>query len=187
MLFLTKSRLRRQLLVYSFTHPDESFYVRELAVLLKEDPGNLSRELKKLEAEGIFQSSPKGNLKFYSLNKSYPLFQELKNMVFKTEGIAGTLARVLGRYERITRAFIYGSYAKGLEKSTSDIDLIIVGRFPRDPLAREIRDLESKVGREINFTAYLPEEFEAQRKKTGDFLNLVLKDKVVWLKGNANA
>jgi predicted transcriptional regulator with HTH domain len=45
---LLNSKLKRKLLTYSFTHPDESYYVRELAYLTQEDPGNLSRELKRL-------------------------------------------------------------------------------------------------------------------------------------------
>jgi hypothetical protein len=29
--------------IYSFTHPEESYYVRELSIFIDEDPGNLSR------------------------------------------------------------------------------------------------------------------------------------------------
>ena len=42
---LLSTKLRKKLLTYSFTHPDENYYVRELR-LIEEDPGNLSRELK---------------------------------------------------------------------------------------------------------------------------------------------
>ena len=77
MLFL-KTRLRKRLLAYTFTHPDEDFYVRELAGLIGEDAGNLSRELRRLEADGLYKSITRGKEKFYSLNKDYPLFQELK-------------------------------------------------------------------------------------------------------------
>jgi hypothetical protein len=37
-------KLRRKLLAYSFTHPDETYYVRELSHPINEDPGNLSKE-----------------------------------------------------------------------------------------------------------------------------------------------
>ena len=76
-----KNRLHRRLLAHTFTHHDEEFYVRELAELIHEDPGNLSRELKKLEAEGLFESRIRGNSKFYSLNKNYPLYNEIKKVV----------------------------------------------------------------------------------------------------------
>ena len=55
--------------------------MRELSGLINEDPGNLSRELRKLEEEGLFASITRGRAKFYSLNKQYPLFKEIKKIV----------------------------------------------------------------------------------------------------------
>ena len=74
MLLSLNTNLRRKLLSYSFSHPGENYYVRELSSLIDEDPGNLSRELRKLEEEGLYVSFTKGGAKFYSLNKRYPLF-----------------------------------------------------------------------------------------------------------------
>ncbi len=80
MIPFTGSKLKSKLLSYFFTNPEKSLYVRELGIILNEDPGNLSRELRKLEREGIFISSTKGSAKFYSLDRNYPLFNDLKNM-----------------------------------------------------------------------------------------------------------
>src|SRR4030043_2053433 len=82
---LLNTKLRKKLLTYSFTHPDEDYYVRELSSLIQEDPGNLSRELRILEEEGLYTSVTRGRVKLYSLNKKYPLFRELKKIIFKTE------------------------------------------------------------------------------------------------------
>ncbi len=124
--------------------------------------------------------------KFYSLNKRYPLFKEIKGIVFKTEGVEGSLKEAVAKYKGISFAAIYGSYAKGRENKTSDIDLIVVGEFPTQAFTRDIRSLESKLNREINFTSYTPEELEQERKKEGGFLNLVLKGKARVLKGKFN-
>jgi DNA-binding transcriptional ArsR family regulator len=78
---ILNTKLRRKLLIFSFTHPNENYYVRELSSLIDEDPGNLSRELRKLEEEGLFASFTRGRAKFYSLNKEYPLFKEIKKIV----------------------------------------------------------------------------------------------------------
>lgn len=184
---LLNTKLRRRLLAYSFTHADEDYYVRELSSLIEEDPGNLSRELRILEDEGLYTSVMRGRLKLYSLNKQYPLFRELRKIIFKTEGVEGTLRDVVGRFKEIFVAFIYGSYAKNKEKKTSDIDLVVVGKVPRNKFTREIRALELKLGREINFTIYTQEEFEMERRKEGGFLNLILKERLVILKGVLNA
>jgi predicted transcriptional regulator len=81
---LLGSKVRKNLLAFSFNHPGETFYVRELSGLIQEDPGNLSRELRKLEEEGIYSSTIRGNEKFYSLNKSYPFFREVKKIVLNS-------------------------------------------------------------------------------------------------------
>lgn len=186
MLSLLKSKLRKKLLTYSFTHPDEKYYVRELAMLINEDAGNLSRELRKLEEEGLYLSSQKGREKFYTLNKNYPLFKELKKIIFKTEGIEGSLRSLVEKFNGISIACIYGSYAKNKEKKDSDIDLIIVGKFNQDEFIREINKLESKLNREINCNFYTPTEFDRERKKEGGFLDKIIRDKIIILKGKLN-
>jgi predicted nucleotidyltransferase len=180
----TNSKLRSRLLSYFFTNPEKSLYVRELGIILDLDPGNLSRELRKLEQEGIFTSYTKGQIKFYSLDKKYPLFSDLKNIIFKTEGVEGSLRQLVSEYAGIVLAFIYGSYAKGKERGSSDIDIVVVGSFPRDEFTRKLRVLEAKLNREANFNSYTKVEFERESKKSGGFLNMVIKNKVILLKGN---
>jgi predicted nucleotidyltransferase len=187
MTVLLNTKLRRKLLAYSFTHIDEEYYVRELAGLIDEDPGNLSRELKRLEDEGLYASVTRGRMKLYSLNKQYPLFKELKRIIFKTEGVEGSLNEILRRYTGISLAFIYGSYAKQRENKASDIDLVVVGEFPRSEFTRDIRDLEARLNREINFTVYTSVEFEKERSKEGGFLQTVLTDTIILLKGELGA
>ena len=184
---ILNTKLRRKLLTYSFTHPGEDYYVRELSGLIDEDPGNLSRELRKLEEEGLFVSFVRGRARFYSLNKQYPLFKEIKKIVLKTEGVEGSLKEVMAKYKGISFAVIYGSYAKDRENNTSDIDVVVVGEFPVNAFTRDIRSLESKLNREINFTFYTFEELEKERKKEGGFFNLVLKGKIRVLKGKLGA
>ena len=92
------TKLRKKLLTHSFTHTDEKYYVRELAGIIGEDAGNLSRELRKFEKEGLYKSFSKGGLKFYSLNKKYPLFKEVKKIIFKTEGVEGSIRELVSRY-----------------------------------------------------------------------------------------
>lgn len=186
MTVLLNTKLRRKLLSYSFTHHDENYYVRELSILIDEDPGNLSRELRKLEQEGLYASHTKGKVKFYSLNKNYPLFQELKSIVFKTAGVEGALRDLIAKYKGLSLSFIYGSYAKNKEGKTSDVDLVAVGKFAQNKFTQDIRTLEARLNREINFTVYSKEEFEKESKKEGSFLNLILKDKIIILKGALN-
>ena len=139
------TKLRKKLLAHTFTHCDQKFYVRELADLIKEDPGNLSRELRKLEEEGLYYSKTEGNLKYYSLNRDYALFEEFKKMIFKTQGVGGALKNLVEDFSGIDCAFIYGSYATGKENALSDVDLLIVGTPDLRKWSDHVRDLEKKL------------------------------------------
>lgn len=78
---ITKSVLRRKILAYFFTNPESELYLREIANLINEDPGNLSKELTKLEKEEIFITHKRGNQKYFSLNKNYPLINKIADLV----------------------------------------------------------------------------------------------------------
>jgi DNA-binding MarR family transcriptional regulator len=82
--FIT-SRVRRKIVVVYAKYPDFHTHVRGLAKLIKEDPGNIQRELKKLEKVGFLTSEKQGNTKIYSTNKQFPIFKELQSIVIKSQ------------------------------------------------------------------------------------------------------
>ena len=56
-----------------------------IAKLIKEDPGNIQRELKRLEKVGFLSSEKQGNTKIYSTNKQFAIFKELQSIVIKSQ------------------------------------------------------------------------------------------------------
>ena len=86
-LFIT-SRVRRKILVVFAKYPDFKTHVRGLAKLIKEDPGNIQRELNKLEKGKFLVVSKKGNTKIYQTNKQYPILKELQSIVIKSQQLS---------------------------------------------------------------------------------------------------
>ncbi len=84
-----KSRLARKILVHYFKDPAKRLYVRQLAAILDEDPGNLSKEAARLEEEGVLISEAQGNQKHFLLNKRHPLYNELRSILVKTAVLEG--------------------------------------------------------------------------------------------------
>ena len=82
---LITSRVRRKIVVFFVTYPAIKMHVRGLAKLIKEDPGNIQRELKRLEKVGFLTSEKQGNVKMYSTNKQFPIFKELQSIVIKSQ------------------------------------------------------------------------------------------------------
>ena len=94
-MILLRSVITKKLLNYFFINPQETLYVNELVRKLEVEKRNLVKKLKELEKEGILKSQNEGNLKLYSINKEYPLFDEYKKIVMKTTGFEGTLKNSL--------------------------------------------------------------------------------------------
>src|SRR5208283_3313541 len=102
------SKARQRLLAYYFTNPTARHHLRDLAERLSIDPSNLSKELRRLEREGLFRSEVSGRQKYFQLNREYPLFDEVRSIVAKTIGAVALrkLERQLGReinYTVLTR------------------------------------------------------------------------------------
>ena len=183
---ITKSKLREELLALYFTNPNKKYYLRELERILNFSVGNIRRELIKLESTGLFLSENKGNLVYYYLNQSYPLFNELKSIIFKTSGTPKMLQNILEKFKGISQAFIYGSFAKGEEREGSDIDLLIMGEVNEDKLVEVISKLERKLQREINYTIYGKEDFKKKKEGDNPFILDILKEKKIFLIGDEN-
>jgi len=180
------SKTRKELFQLYFTNPDNAYYLRELERILNIPVSMVRNELMHLEKNGIFISQKKGNLIYYSLNKSYALFKELKSIVFKTVGACGALKEVLNKINGIEAAFIYGSFAKEQENASSDIDLLIVGEVDEDKLMKKVEELEKRLHREINYSTYPEKEFRDKiRKKDSFILNILRRPKII-LKGSLN-
>jgi len=169
---------------YFFTNPQAKLYLRDIAVKLNIDPANLSRELARLVSDGVFISQRQGNLKYFSLNSQYPLYQELKSMIFKTIGVRGAIENLLSKVPGIERAFVYGSFAKNTERVGSDIDLCLIIRkkeFKENPLLEGLHKLERELGREINYTFFTEEEWESKQRLKDSFALTLLKGKRIEL------
>jgi len=183
---ITKTKLREELLILYFTHQNKKYYLRELERILNFSVGNIRRELIKLKSTGLFLSENKGNLVYYYLNKSYPLFEELKSIIFKTSGAPKMLQNILEKFNGISQAFIYGSFAKGEEKEDSDIDLLIIGKVDEDKLIEGIDKVERKLQREVNYAIYGKEDFNKKKEGGNPFILDILKEKKIFLIGDEN-
>ena len=75
---LVSSRIRRTLLEHILAHPDERFYLRGLAKHLGLSVSPLRRELLRLEQLGLLRAYDEANVRFYIVNQSCPMFQQLK-------------------------------------------------------------------------------------------------------------
>jgi predicted nucleotidyltransferase len=181
---LFSSKLRVDLLSLFFGRPDEEFYVREIEKILQEDVGNISRELKNLEGIGLLVSRKKGNLKYYLLDRKFPLHDELRSIILKTRGAVGVLQGVLSGVKGVEFSFIFGSFATGMETARSDIDLMVIGKVTLDRLISILREPEEILGRDINPSLFERREIEKRLQDKEPFISRVMREPKIMLIGD---
>ncbi|VVC03949.1 Uncharacterised protein [Candidatus Burarchaeum australiense] len=179
---LVTSKVKRKLLVLFLTNPDRKFYVREMARKTGEQTNAVRRELDKLERLGLVAKERTANLLYYRTDRRCPIYEELKHIIMKTEGIGTVLKQGLEGAEKVRFAFIYGSFASGEERAGSDIDVMVVGGISPEELGPKIRTVERQIGREINQVVFPETEFLKRRRE--GFIANVMKGKKIMLVGD---
>jgi predicted nucleotidyltransferase len=164
------SAVRREILAAFFARPGVVAHPRELARQLRRPPQVVGRELRRLEAAGILASETIGRARRYRVDEASPIAAEVRSLVAKTIGIEARLRAALATVPGVEEAYLYGSYARGTERPTSDLDVIIVGSVDRARLSERLVELEQDLGREVNVTAYERAELDALRRVDDPFL-----------------
>ncbi|MCL5024307.1 MAG: winged helix-turn-helix domain-containing protein [Nitrospirae bacterium] len=175
---LFSSSIRADVLSLLLNSPDERFYVREIAKLLRKNPSGVKRELDNLEKMGIVVSEKIANLKYFQADKDSPLFSELKNLVTKSLGLPGAIKAVI-RASGAKAAFIYGPYAEGEDVDT--VDLFVIDASPT--VLKGLKDLERKFNQKINCTLMDEAEYKSKRKKKDAALKRLLSGRRISLIG----
>lgn len=83
-LFVT-SRVRRKIIVVFAKYPDFKTHVRGLAKLIREDPGNIQRELTRMADKKFLLVMKRGSVRIYQTNKQFPILKELQSIVIKSQ------------------------------------------------------------------------------------------------------
>ena len=105
-------------------------------------------------------------------------------MLEKTSGLAEVVRVALQPFrKRISLALVYGSIAKGRERSASDVDLLVVGDITLADLSSALSQAERKLRRPVNATVYSVADFRERIAKRNHFLRSVLESEKIFLAG----
>jgi len=181
---LFTSKTRTGILKTFLFNPEVEFHLRQLSREIKITPIYVKKELENLKKINLVIESKKGNLNLFKINKKSPLFNELKSIFFKTEFLAEIIKEIIDKNE-IDFAFIYGSFAKGVESKDSDIDLFVVGGIKEDKLIEIIHKIEERTSREINYILWDRDTFVIRAKKH-HLINEISKNPIIMLVGDEN-
>jgi len=176
---------RRRILSLLLLHPEQSFYVREIGRLTGVPAGSLHREVSQLTEAGLLARSAVGNQVRYQADRSCPIYAELAGIFRKTAGLADVLREALSPLGKAVRiAFVFGSVAQGKERSTSDVDVMVVGSAKFERVVGALAAAGEQLRRDINPVVMAPEEFRAKLKARDRFVSRIMREPKIVLTGD---
>ena len=147
--------------------------------------GAVQRELKKLSEAGIIRRIVLGRQVYYQANPECPVYAELRNIVVKTVGVGDVLrAALVPLADRIKVAFLFGSLVRGGQRSSSDVDVMVVGDVSFAEVVSALGRVQETIRREINPLIYPPEEFRSKLSEDHHFLKRALEGSKFFLIGD---
>lgn len=144
------SRTRLRLLVKFFINVANTGYLRGLANEMNENTNAVRKELNNLSEAGFIVREEFDSKVIYRANSAHPLFGILQQMIRKYVGIDDIVERIFMRTGDVSKIFLIGDYAKGLD--TGLIEIVVVG----DNLDQQyLNQIASKISKEIEKTVVL--------------------------------
>ncbi len=184
-LFGSKTRVR--LLRLFLHHPEEAFFVRELARKTHFQMNAVRRELENLTKFGALMESkqlaadrekgPSGQRRYYKLNTDFVLYPELRALLMKSQVLLEqNFVKRVQDMGTVKYLALTGRFVDMPDLST---DLLVIGKVNRERLERLIHDFERELGASVRFTVLTGQEFQ-YRKQVGDkFIYSILEAKKV--------
>ena len=185
-LFTSKTRVA--ILNQFVLNSDLEYHIRGMSRLIQITPILVQKELKNLEQLGILKKRRIGQMVLYSLNRKSCIIDDLKRIFLKTEIFGAQLLADLDEKDKaeICFALIYGSFTKGVETTSSDIDLLVVGSIDEDLMLRSITETEEKTGRQISLILWTEKEFAEKIREKVPLVKELVKTDVIMILGDPN-
>lgn len=177
------SKTRVKLLSLFFNNPGRPFYVREITRKIDEQINSVRRELANLLSVGLVSSDGSNNRLYYEVNPKYEYYEQLRSIftsmpaksndpVVKETREEDKIIKQLRSAGSITFAFLTGSFARD---SRTNVDIFVVGDVNRARLAKVVAELEKDMGRELNYSALTPDEYQYRLSLNDRFITSVLE------------
>lgn len=175
-----------------FLSPEDVFEVRDIAGRVQAPSGKVRKEMFRLKKikfifpavkEVIIEQKrnfhirkKKRKIKGWRLNPGFLLYRPLKTLLLNAAPVArGDFLRKLKKAGRLQLVILSGFFLTTGGENEQSIDLLVVGDgIKRGAIDSAVRFVESKIGRELNYTALTTKEFQYRREMHDKFIRDIL-------------
>ena len=170
-----RSEAQARMLSRLLLEPAADATARDLQQASGMSAASLHRELERAERAGIITRDRSRRPHIFRANRENPAFEHLAALLRPTLGVEAEVTKVLSEIPDIELALIHGSWLDGTARSTSDVDLLVVGNADRQNLRRRLRALSAELGREIDVSVVKPEDFRELVASGNAFVAAILR------------
>ena len=176
-MLLNKSELK--ILEEFAKNKDNRIYGRAISQKYNLNQKTVSNVLNNMEKQGILKFKREGKNKYYFLNKNNPDIKEIIQLteINKKINFMKSHIRFKGLFEGFGEKasgilIVFGSYAKGIEKKDSDLDILAIGEI------KNTKELEKSFGIDVNIIKTKKDKFD----KNEPFIKEIMENHII-LKG----
>jgi len=189
-LFGSEARVR--ILNLFLLHPEQKYYLRQLARELNLQVNSARRELDNLVKFGLIieekiteektKKGSKSEKKYFSVNRLFLLYPEIKALFIKAQILSSQ--KFIDGLQKICQPKFLALTGLFTNYPEAQTDILIVGQVRRPAFLKLIKGLEKDLGREINFTIMSETEFKYRREIMDIFLYNIMEGKTIVLMDN---
>jgi len=171
---LFDSPIKVKLLKLFLRNPEEYFELKEIVKKTRVDRTSCRRQINKLKDINFIKSKFKSGKKLYSLNYTFDFYNELRTLVLKSSPASKN--KILNRLKNIGRIKLVLLSGIFVNSENSRADLLIVGDGIKNKnLTNFLKDLESEVGKEINYVVLTTADFKYRYDMFDRFIRDILE------------
>lgn len=170
---LFSSTHKLSIIKFFIRNRDDFYDGVDIAKLLGVRKNVFDKEAKRLVADDFLKCKKSGKEKFYALNDKFYLAGELKNLIDKAVSISEKdLIAGLKKIGKVQLAVISGIF---INREDSRADMMVIGKISPKKLDKFVKSVESKIGKELNFTVMTTEELKYRYKMFDRFVRDILE------------
>lgn len=143
---LEKNNIYKLLEIF-FDKPTREFHIRELSRITKISPPTVLLAVKMLEKQGMLATYRKGNMKIVKTFSSVQFHRAKRVRNIQKIYESGIIDYLTQEYENPKTIILFGSFSRGDDVETSDIDMAVITNMHKEP---DLKFFEKKLGRKIS-------------------------------------
>lgn len=132
-------------------NPEKWIHIRKASRELKISPNTFRKNISLLEKKGVIEKKKQGNMILYRANMENEKYKQMKQLNNLKNIYFSGIVDFLFDYYTPNAIILFGSYSRGEDISTSDIDIAVLTPNKKRP---DLEKFEKKLNRRVELSLF---------------------------------